>query len=245
MKIVKIKFEVRKGTELPIASIDYDPENLINEPLVWKSLTPQIIEINRSLVICTIQCGCGTVCAEDNNGVPRVYCVIDVKNKDENMVTATSLTSKDVSYSISPTSRMYSNWYGYDNTDSVISTGYSGNPFSYSKTGTRVTLESGALVRKGIQNLDSSLFRSELVNMNNISTSLTPKQRQAWFVLRFTEIILDIYTFGISDDLVENVKSMLISAGIDLADKLVCTLMSFTDWYVSEMNAESYFNDFT
>ena len=248
MKIVKIKLEVANGTTMPIASINYDPEKLIKETLVWKSVTPKYIEINDETGdICAIQCGCGTVCAEDKNGVIRVYCIINVKNADEKTVATTSVATKAITSSNEPISYTYSNWYGYDNTDTVESVGYSGKSFSYSKTGTYVTLESGWSTKSGTQNTDSSLFRAELVTMNDYFASLTYEQRQAWLKLRVEGFFTQISIFdpsSLSKTALNMAKEILMNAGIDLGSEFEATINGFYDWYASELAAESYFRDF-
>ena len=258
MKIVKIKLEIAKGTIVPIASINYDPENLIKETLVWKSITPEIVGVNdKTDEICATQCGCGTVCAEDKNGATRVYCVINVKDANENMVTKESTTMFSTS-GIEPISRMYSNWYDYNTTDTINAVGYSGKSFSYSKTGTYVTLESGGNTKSGTQNTDSSLFRSELVNMNDISASIAGNDiLKKWAVPILADIVMDIvrpFTFGYS--IIHGIpeatlfsylgmaNNALLVMGIDLGDSLQPSLELLVDWAVAEHNAEIHFDDF-
>ena len=242
MKIVKINLDVTKDTNLPIVSINYDPEHLISEPLVWESITPEIVEVNaKTREICALQCGKGTICAKDENGFVRVYCLINVKNANENEFTKATAT-KNKFASIEPTSRMYSDWYGNNTTDSVTATGYSGDGFSYSKNGNYVTLECAGSVKSGIEDSYSSMFRSELVTMNNIFLSLTTPQIVAWGIWRLAGIIIDAVIPHNQEALL---KSLLISAGIDLADDFVKTVLTMKDWHIAEMNAKSYFCNFT
>ena len=244
MKIVKINLDVTKDTNLPIVSINYDPEHLISEPLVWESITPEIVEVNaKTHEICALQGGKGTICAKDENGFVRVYCVINVKNANENEFTKATATKNKFS-SIEPTSRMYSDWYGNDTTDTVTAMGCSGDFYSYSKTGNFVTLGYKAGSVSGIQNSTTSFFRSELINMNNIYLSLTNFQKVVWQAIQFTGILADIYTNGYSDTIGKLIRSILISKGVDIVENLSQSALSLEAWYASEMDAKSYYCDF-
>ena len=247
MKIIKIKIEINKGSSFPITSLNYDPKKLIKEELVWKSATPDIVEFNdKSNEIRALQAGCGTIYAEDQNGVIRVFCTINVKNVE---MTANAMARHVDNSNIEPVTLMYANAYGNTTNDTVIAMGYSGTFFNYAQNGNWVKLEKGISEKTGVQDYYSSLFRSELIRMNNIHSSLSSIQKSAWWVLNAYDIFKPIYDIANNKITIKYIKeeiakSILEDNGIILGDQLRITLLGFGNWYESELNAESYYEEF-
>ena len=241
MKTIKMKLKITEGTKFNINSINFDPQNVIKEPITWNSATPEIVTVDTlSGLVHAEMPGEGTLYATNAKGEMKVFCTIKVE--EVTSVTLKTVAKASVASDVQPLSLTYAS-----NCNNVSALGYTGKSFSYTQTGSKVTLECGWRSKNGIQDYYSSMFRSELVYMNNIYSAMTPDQRKAWLVLRskgFIELVANILSSGLTETVTSKAREMLLSSGINLGSMLEATVMGLYRWYEAEQHAVSCFEVF-
>lgn len=230
------KLTLEKGDWSYITSARfYTLEATIN--LTWKCLDPDIAQINpNSGLIYAKNEGETSVIGISNDEAIRVLCTVNVQPK-----TAKVVKTANVASTATITPRCGGNCSG-----DITALGYSGTVFSYTEVGSRVTLEKGFGAKNGTRNFYSDLFRSALVEMDNIYASMSPDQRAAWIELRlkgFLSNIVDMLTNSPSDYLIGLVKDALINSILPL-DEIEALVRGFYSWHVAEENAISCYQAF-
>lgn len=230
------KLVLEKGDWFYITSAQFcsiaDSENL-----VWKSINPNIVQINPNsgLIYAKNEGVTSVIGASEDNSV-RVLCAIQVQQPKATITTTVIDTPRTV---VAPACS------GNCSND-VIAFGYSGTVFSYTEVGNRVTLEKGFGAKNGTSNIYSDLFRSALVQMNNIYASMSPTQRGVWMGLRIGGLIPTIEQLlkGNYEELARDyIKDIIIQNALNL-DELEATLLGLRSWYTVEDNAVSYYEAF-
>ena len=206
--------------------------------LTWESLDTTIAQINpNSGLIYAKNVGETTVIGISNDETITVLCPIKVQAKPTELVTAATSAS---TASVMP--RCGGNCSG-----DITALGYSGTVFEYKIVGSLVTLEKGFGAKNGTSNIYSDLFRSALVQMDNIYASMTPDQRRAWLKLRVNDFIQLVGIFNpqsVSETAKNIAKQILSNYGIDLGGMLEATILGVYNWYLAEKDAVSYYNAF-
>ena len=241
MKTIKMKLKITEGTKFNINSINFDPQNVIKEPITWNSATPEIVTVDTlSGLVHAEMPGEGTLYATNAKGEMKVFCTIKVE--EVTSVTLKTVAKASVASDVQPLSLTYAS-----NCNNVSALGYTGKSFSYTQTGSKVTLECGWRSKNGIQDYYSSMFRSELVYMNNIYSAMTPDQRKAWWVLRAKGFLTQVAIFipgGLTATMRKTALQILLNAGIDLGSLFEATIKGYYHWYEAEQSAESCFDAF-
>ena len=240
MKTIKMKLKITEGTKFNINSINFDPQNVIKEPITWNSATPEIVTVDTlSGLVHAEMPGEGTLYATNAKGEMKVFCTIKVE--EVTSVTLKTVAKASVVSDVQPLSLTYAS-----NCNNVTPMGYTGKSFSYTQTGSKVTLECGWKAKNGIQNYYSSMFRSELVYMNNIYASMSPTQRGAWMELRLKGLlitIIELLTRSPEDYVIDYIKDSLVNYVLS-SNEIVALISGFHSWYIAEQNAIAYFEAF-
>lgn len=214
--------------------------SLKDEILIWKSIDPNIVQVNpNSGLLYACDVGTATVFATDIEETEiKVFCSIEVEATESYLKEQKATARSAVTMS----------WDCCDNGYGDISAmGYSGTIFEYKIIGSRVTLQKGLGAKNGTSNIYSDLFRSALVQMDNIYASMTPDQRRAWLKLRVNDFIQLVGIFNpqsVSETAKNIAKQILSNYGIDLGGMLEATILGVYNWYLAEEDAVSYYNAF-
>lgn len=209
-----------------------------DESLLWNSIDSNIVKVNpNSGLLYASDIGTTTVLATDINGTDiKLICNIEVE-ATEQYLKMQNLPDNTAS---TMAARSCDNGYG-----DVLALGYSGTAFEYKIVGNRVTLEKGFGAKNGIRNIYSDLFRSALVQMDNIYASMSPTQRQIWLELRVSgllETIINLLKKKYMELAKKYIKDIFKEAlGLD---EVEAALNGFHSWYIAEENAIAYYNAF-
>ena len=137
MKTIKLTLKVNSGAMFNVNSINFDPQNVIKETITWNSATPEIMTVDTlSGLVHTKVSGEGTLYATNTKGEIKAFCTVKVE--DATFATFNTVSKASQASDVIPLSLTYAS-----NCNNVTSMGYTGKAFSYTQTGSRVTLECG------------------------------------------------------------------------------------------------------
>lgn len=216
----------------------------VNANITWESIDPSIVQINpNSGLIHANDVGETTVIGVAENGITLAFCLIRVLERAPKLIT-TAIETENTA--------MMTNCVGGSNNVSAF--GYSGTLYTYSENLNRVTLEKGFGSKNGTKNNTSKLFRSAVVQMDNLYDSLPEIHKKVWMAMRLSGILIsvaklikNISTMGleayVEAYLADYVKNALIDQTIP-RDAIKAFLLGCKPWCDLEDNAISYYNAF-
>ncbi len=230
-KLILEKGEWFYITSAPFYSLD------VNENIIWKSTNPNIAQINpNSGLIYAKNVGEITIIGTSNDENVHVLCTVQVQQPNASVITTAIDTP---STSVAPAC------IGGCSND-VSALGYSGTVFAYSEVGNSVRLEKGFGLKSGTSNSTSNLFRSKLIQMNNIYACMSETQRKVWLKLRIKGLlgpIADLLAGNYWELAKDYIKDIIIEEVLNLQE-VEATLTGLHSWYIAEENAITYYKAF-